>query len=144
MTLPGIDPGTFRLVAQCLNHGSQKENYEEAINAEGNDLFITWNSTLSFIIKITPLNRGIHLRNIKEFTSYITISETHYLLLLLFVKRFIWIPSVHCGQNKFCSVDTGDVISTVLYRISVGQDVPLPMKMFTSQKKGEYVCQLTS
>jgi len=53
-----------------------------------------------------------------------SISETHYLMLLLSVKRFIWIPSIHCGQNKFFSVDTGDVISTVLYRISVGHVFP--------------------
>jgi hypothetical protein len=50
--------------------------------------------------------------------------EGHYLLLLLSVKRLIWIPSVHCGQNRFFTVDTGDVISTVLYRISVGQVSP--------------------
>jgi len=42
-------------------------------------------------------------------------------MLILSVQRFIWIPSLHCGQNKFFIVDTGDVISTVLYRISVGQ-----------------------
>jgi len=80
-----------------------------------------------------------------------SIPGTHYLMLLLSVQRFMWIQSIRCGQSKFFNVDTGDVISTVLYDISVGQVFanflprrnPLPMKMFLSQTKREYICQLT-